>query len=178
MVFDIGGHRGDFASNVYAKYGCEIHVLEPLSDLYNIIQSRFAYAPTVHTYPFGISDFSQEVEMMVDDNASSVYKTGGKRAIVQLMEMEYVMNQLSVRDIDLVKINIEGGEFPLLAHCVKNQLVSKMKNIQVQFHIFVDDATSKREALQRQLSDTHELTYDYPFVWENWKLKTSIKANE
>ena len=44
-------------------------------------------------------------------------------------------------------------------------------NIQVQFHDFVLDAESRMKSIQADLRKTHELTYQYDFVWENWKLK-------
>lgn len=172
LVFDIGGFRGDFASAIHERYGCEIHVFEPISGFYNSIKSRFEHKPLVHTHPFGVSELSQQVEIKVDHDTSSIYKSEGKREVIQLTEIGEIMDQLSVENINLVKINIEGGEYSLLEHCLKNQLVSKMENIQVQFHTFMDDATSKRKDLQRQLSDTHELTYNYAFIWENWKRKT------
>ena len=70
-----------------------------------------------------------------------------------------------------MKINIEGGEFDLLDQLIKSKLVTRIDNIQVQFHNFFDNSKDRREGIRKQLKQTHYLTYDYYFVWENWKLK-------
>jgi hypothetical protein len=41
----------------------------------------------------------------------------------------------------------------------------------VQFHEFVDDAARQRSELRRQLEHTHEESWCYEFVWENWSRK-------
>ena len=51
-------------------------------------------------------------------------------------------------------------------------MISIFKNIQVQFHDFIiQNAEERMINIQRKLELTHELTYQYVFVWENWKLK-------
>jgi hypothetical protein len=49
-------------------------------------------------------------------------------------------------------------------------ITAKCRDIQVQFHDFVPDAEIRRDEIRRALSATHHLTYDYPFVWENWRI--------
>jgi hypothetical protein len=41
----------------------------------------------------------------------------------------------------------------------------------VQFHDFVPNAEPRMRQIQQALAETHELTYAYPFVWENWRRK-------
>ena len=71
--------------------------------------------------------------------------------------------------IDLMKINIEGAEYDLLEHLIENKFVENIKDIQVQFHDFVPNAEARMKNIQAGLSKTHYLTYQYPFVWENWR---------
>jgi hypothetical protein len=47
--------------------------------------------------------------------------------------------------------------------------VRQIENIQVQFHDFVPDAEGRMQRIQEKLAQTHELTYQYLFVWENWR---------
>jgi len=76
-----------------------------------------------------------------------------------------------------MKINIEGGEYDLLSYIIGKGLHKSIKNIQVQFHK-VDGLLweVRSTSIQRQLMKTHELTWQTPFVWENWSLK--IPENE
>ena len=78
----------------------------------------------------------------------------------------------SISRIDLMKINIEGGEYDLLEHLIDSGVIGAIADVQVQFHDFVPHAEKRMEEIQRRLSETHELTWQYKFIWENWKLKT------
>lgn len=81
------------------------------------------------------------------------------------------MTKHNIEVVDLIKINIEGGEYDLLDEIIANNWLSKFKNIQVQFHDFViENPRERMEKIQKELAKTHQLTYQYDFVWENWKL--------
>jgi hypothetical protein len=58
-----------------------------------------------------------------------------------------------------------------LEHLIETEWIKKIKNIQIQFHDFVPHAEKHMKAIQEQLKKTHFLTYQYPWVWENWELK-------
>ena len=74
-----------------------------------------------------------------------------------------------------MKINIEGGEYDLLDSLISADIVQSIANIQVQFHDFlIKDAKEKMRKIQEKLSLTHEPTYQYEFVWENWKIKSDF----
>ena len=75
------------------------------------------------------------------------------------------------KKIDLMKINIEGSEYELLEHLIESGCIKKITDIQVQFHNFVPNAPEKRSELHKKLSRTHYMTYNYPWIWENWRLK-------
>ena len=79
------------------------------------------------------------------------------------------MKKHNVDQIALMKINIEGGEFPLLEHIANNNCLDLVEEYQIQFHNFVSDAGSKREKISQALEKTHNRTWCYTFVWENWK---------
>ena len=68
-------------------------------------------------------------------------------------------------------ISIEGGEYDLVKYIIDNNWMNRIDDLQIQFHSFVDDSINKRNEIRKSLSKTHELTYDYEFVWENWKRK-------
>jgi hypothetical protein len=78
------------------------------------------------------------------------------------------MDNGSVEKIDLIKINIEGGEYELLSRLIETGLIDKINNIQVQFHEVTSTSLSEMHIIQQSLSKTHKPTYQYEFVWENW----------
>ena len=81
------------------------------------------------------------------------------------------LNKEGINKIDLIKINIEGGEYPLLKRMIETNIIEKCNDIQVQFHNFYPNAITLRNEIRDSLQKTHFLTYDYPFVWENWRKK-------
>ena len=73
-----------------------------------------------------------------------------------------------------MKINVEGAEYPILKNLIETNSIIKIKNIQVQFHLFNDEENSDYELISKELSKTHKLTWRFPFVWENGELKNEI----
>src|SRR5947209_19219821 len=47
VVFDVGGFEGQWASDLFARYCCHIHLFEPVPAYADRIRSRFARNPKV-----------------------------------------------------------------------------------------------------------------------------------
>ncbi|CAD7803923.1 hypothetical protein CHRY9390_01150 [Chryseobacterium aquaeductus] len=171
-VFDIGGYKGEFARDIFCKYQSNIYVFEPLKEFYEICVKRFIKNKKIHCYNFGLADKSFDTEINISDNASSIFNVEGAKTKIRLESIVNFIQTNQIDVIDLMKINIEGGEYDLLESLIENKLIHKFKNIQVQFHDFVIENPRERMVkIQKELSKTHSLTYQYDFVWENWKLK-------
>jgi FkbM family methyltransferase len=171
LVFDLGGYEGQWTSDIFSKYLCEIHVFEPSKRFAENIQKRFAYNPKVIVHPFGLSSKTEKVELSIAGDASStINKQNLSIEQIQLIAAFDFFNENKINNIDLMKINIEGGEFDLLKHLIDNNFIAKIKNIQVQFHCFVPNAEEKLNEIYQNLQKTHKLTYHYKYVWENWEL--------
>jgi FkbM family methyltransferase len=170
VVFDVGGYRGDWAREIYRKYKCHIEVFEPVKEFIKILRREFAGNNKVNIHPFGLAGKTEEVEISLDEASSSTFKSGKSKERIKLVDASKFIGE-SYNHIDLMKINIEGGEYSLLDDLIKSGLIKNIENIQVQFHDFVPNAFKKRMRLHEKLSGTHELTYNYPWVWENWRLK-------
>ena len=86
--------------------------------------------------------------------------------------MDNILNEWNLTDVDLLQINIEGEEYPLLEYMLKHDLVKYFKNIQIQFHYIgmSGDVIDRREKIQQGLVDNgFTQSYNYEFVWESWK---------
>jgi hypothetical protein len=70
-----------------------------------------------------------------------------------------------------MKINIEGAEFAVLSDLISSGLISKIENIQVQFHEFFQNSWKLRDQIRLELGKTHQESWNYPFVWESWARK-------
>lgn len=171
IVFDLGGYEGEFAQKIYDDYGCYLYIFEPVKEYYEFIVERFKNNNKVKVYNFGLSDKDEIVNISLNDNETSVFLPEGDKQKISLKSASSFINSEDIDTIDLLKINIEGGEFSVLPNLIENNNISNINNLQVQFHNFIDDAENLRAKIRNDLSQTHELTYDYFFVWENWKKK-------
>lgn len=176
VVFDLGGHEGNFASAIHDKYGCTVYVFEPIPAFYERIRHRFEFNPKVKPFCVALGDRTAVETIVVAGEASSLFGVGGERIAVQLQRAVDFIAQSGLRRIALVKINIEGAEYPLLEDLLAHGDITIFDDIQIQFHDFViPDAKERMSRIQAQLSETHELTYQYEFVWENWRRKRQAR---
>jgi len=171
IVFDLGGYHGDWTAHIFCKYGCFVHIFEPVQKFVDIIQKRFNNNKKIILHSYGIAEKDKTVSITLDEDASSVIKSSEKTEEVKLVDTVKFFNEFNIERIDLIKINIEGGEYDLLEYLIETGLIARIKNIQVQFHEFVPNAKKRMNNIQKKLSKTHELTYQFEFVWENWGLK-------
>ncbi len=172
IVFDLGGFKGEFAAAIYNKYQSTIYVFEPIQSFYNIIKQQFADSPKIEAYQYGLAGQDQTMQISLTDNSSSVYIKSKLTETIQLKSIIDFIKTNNIDHIDLIKINIEGGEYDVLEALIEHNMLPLFTDLQIQFHDFIiPNATERMKKIQAELSKTHQLTYQYEFVWENWTLK-------
>ena len=169
VVLDLGGYEGQWASDIYSRYCCSLHVFEPVRAYAENIKRRFAKNAHIQVNSFGLGPADMEIRIGLSNDGSSVFQRATQTEQGRLVEAKAFFDENGITQVDLMKINIEGGEYELLEHLLDTGLAAKISNIQVQFHDFVPNAEARMKAIQERLSKTHFLTYQYEFVWENWK---------
>jgi FkbM family methyltransferase len=174
IVLDLGGYEGQWASDIFSRYACQIIVFEPIDSYAVKIQKRFSSNNKIEVckYGLGASSRSETINIAADGSSvfSKVQNISGVEKI-QILDVKEWIEERGFGHIDLVKINIEGGEYELLERLIELNLVGIIDNIQVQFHAVADDSELRMDTIQRKLSETHQLSYQYKFVWENWSIK-------
>ncbi|MGY3802544.1 FkbM family methyltransferase [Pigmentibacter ruber] len=168
VVFDLGGYEGQFASDIYSKYLCHVYVFEPIKKYYEGIQARFSRNKKIHIYNFGISNADKETTFGLLEDGTSEFKNVGKKESVILKSFEHFIKENNIEKIDLLKVNIEGGEYELFLN-MPHSILDKIKHIQIQFHDFFADSEQKMNEIHKKFSETHQLEWQYKFVWESWK---------
>lgn len=171
VVFDLGGYKGQWASDIFSKYCCNVYVFEPVMAFYETIKKRFQHNKKIRTFPFGLAEENKKVLLSVDKDRSSMFKGSDEGEAIVLHSFKEFLGTHQIRNIDLIKINIEGAEYDLLDFIIEEGLQTRISNIQVQFHDFVPDAEKRIKGIQKMLETTHEVTWQYPFVWENWRIR-------
>lgn len=177
VVFDVGGYEGHWASDIFGRFCCTIYIFEPVKHFADGIAKRFERNKKIHSQRVGLAGESKSLSITVDAYASSTFKGRGESQIIELMDAVQFIDQHNIPRIDLMKVNIEGGEYELLERLIDTGYIERVTDLQVQFHDFVPDAETRMHGIQEKLRKTHATTYQYPFVWENWRLKQSTLTN-
>jgi len=173
IVFDLGGYHGDFAEAVYKKFGCKVFIFEPVPDFHLKCVERFRGNRNIHCLNYGLSSSDGFLDISLAENASSfaLNKKQGLTKRVQVRSIVDCIKELGIDRIDLIKINIEGGEFDVLPAIIQSGDITKIKYLQIQFHNFIVNAFQRREDIRVGLAITHDEMWNYDFVWESWKIK-------
>lgn len=172
IVFDLGGYHGNWAAEIFCKYGCFVHIFEPAQNFTEIIKNKFIKNKKIFIHQCGLSNSNTTANLSFGEDASSTFaKSDNKTEEIKLVDAMEFFKENNISKIDLMKINIEGGEYDLLEYLIETGYIAQISNIQVQFHDFAPNAIERMKTIQQKLQETHSLTYQYEFVWENWQLK-------
>ena len=174
VVVDAGGYVGQFADDIHKRYQSTVYVLEPLENLHYGIVSRFRFNSKIVPCNFALGNKNCEMSISIDidnDSNSMYIDDTEKKETIKCVDVKDFLNEYNITHIDLFKINIEGGEFDLLERMIELDLINKVRNFQIQFHRFIPECAERRDGIQQALSKTHNLTWNYDWIWENWSLK-------
>ncbi len=176
VVYDLGGYHGDFTQAMVDKYHCYVWVFEPVPKFADSIKERFKDDPKVHVFCMGLAEKSSNEILYFDEDGSSVYKKGSHHQMkIKYYAAKKFFREHKVTNIDLMKINIEGGEYALLEHLIQTGDIKKIKNIQVQFHNIPGiHAWYRMIKIWIKLDYTHYVTWKFrPYIWENWRKRVN-----
>ena len=172
VIFDLGGYEGQWASDIFSRYRSNLFVFEPYTVYAQLISDRFSKNDKIQVFAFGLGKKDSIESLYISENSSSVFTKSNhlKKVDIQIFKAADFFYNHKIDFIDLMKVNIEGGEYDLLEGLIENGLTARIRNIQVQFHDFVPNAYERMKNIQLSLSKTHKITYQFEFVWENWEL--------
>ncbi len=173
IVIDAGGYIGDFAAEITHKFNCKIDVFEPVLEYAEKISERFISNSNIQVIQAGLGAIDKEELIGIEGLGSSVFGDNAgesaKEKIRIVSAVDYIESK-AYPVIDLMKINIEGGEFELLNSLLEHpDLMERIKYFQIQFHDFVPDAQKRRIELQQKLCKTHKQMWNFTFIWESWE---------
>lgn len=148
-VLDIGSYRREFADEIKRRYGCQVECFDALDNRAAWICNGTIKMGGQYYYTSMFDDQSPQQEFKCVDI------------------WEFLQKEVAV-----LKMNIEGAEYELMNYILFEKVAKNVKNFQIQFHLVEGmQSESDYNSIALALSDTHELTWRVPFVWENWRRK-------
>lgn len=173
VVLDLGGYKGDWTAEITQRYDARVMIFEPLLGFHQQICQRFAANPKVQPFQCGLGARDETLDMHHSADGSGAFVQGESEQ-VRILEATQFLQQHGIERIDLLKVNIEGGEYELLEHLIATGDIRKVRKLQVQFHDFVPDAIPRRARILQGLAQTHAQHWNFHFVWEEWGLKPEL----
>jgi hypothetical protein len=126
----------------------------------------------VQLFRYGLGAEDSVAHLSAAGPGSSIYAKDsplGESAEVSIRDVVAVLDELEVDQVDLMKVNIEGGEFDLFDRLIEAGRLPSIRQIMIQFHEFHPDAYRRRHRVRKALRRSHEVVWDYPWVWEMWR---------
>lgn len=171
VVLDVGGFEGNWAAEVHRQTGARVHVFEPHPGFAAAIARRFQGNPAITVHDVALGSAAGTLNLSDDGDASSSFRSAGRSVAGRVVPVADVLTAADFPRIDLVKVNIEGGEYDLLPALIQTGTIGRIGVLQVQFHLFGPDDIARREAIRAALARTHVCDWAYDFVWEQWSPK-------
>ena len=136
-VLDLGGYDGDFARGFFEHYpNAFIITFEPTPGLCKSHQGNWLVIGKAAWIRDGNAEFS------VCEGAhfkNSLIIPGGKKIYVETVDLVPLLKTIS---FDVIKIDIEGAEYELIEHWIKNNALKEQEfaQLSIEFHDFLDPA--------------------------------------
>jgi FkbM family methyltransferase len=156
VVIDLGANVGAFAARLLSlRRDAEVHSVEASRDTAALlaVNRRRNEAANWHCYHYAVWAKSGEVEFSQGDvTTGRRIQEGGIR--VPAITLTELLNRISEhRTIDLLKMDIEGAEGPVLVEC--RPALERVQHLIIELHPDLTDAGVCLDVLQRS----------FPTVW-------------
>ena len=176
ICLDLGAFYNDWGKKISDMYHSPtIYAFEAIPAIWNIGQENIVDYSNIRSLNYAVGKSNCEMTITMGPAlgvSSSFYiQEEGEKINVTVRDIKEVFEELNISNVDLMKLNIEGSEYDVLERLIECNLHIHIKNIQVQFHRLTDDYLNRYNNIREKLKETHELTYEFEFIWENWKLK-------
>jgi FkbM family methyltransferase len=156
-VVDVGANIG--AASVYfamAYPDAQVYALEPGSSPLSLLRQNVMSLPNVKVFPFGLHSSEKTLTLFhgksdsVESSLSSSSRTGSTNEQIRLMGAYQFLSERGIDKIDVLKIDTEGCEVPILRSL--ETYLPEVKVLYVEYHSERD-----RRLIDGILTETHVL---------------------
>jgi FkbM family methyltransferase len=175
VIVDLGANVGEF-TKVAAGIADEVHAYEPDPVTFEILKMNMAHLSNVHVHQAAVGtengecrlfrrpDF--EVNHAVASEGSSVFAshkgvTENDFVVTPQVSIETLLKQIG-RPVDIMKVDIEGAEVPVLERLFASPLVSNVRELYVETHEFaLPELAERTETLRKRARKIKGLTASF-----------------
>ena len=168
IVVDIGGYTGEWAYRIAKKYNPYLYIFEPQEWCYPVLEEVFKYHKAkIFSFGLGTETGWFPVYNNKSDGCSFEQiiagETRSSNSTLSMMEIGEIFKYIPLTDIDVMMINIEGGEFELIPHMLKQGILPKQ--LMFQCHDI-----NKIHDLVQVVKEYYTNVWDYGTPLSLWRL--------
>jgi len=171
VVFVIGAYKGISIEKLDSKYGCQIYGFEPIKEFYNYSVKKFANKKNINLFNYGLGSEDKIIKLYINGDATSEFLKKGEPEDCKIIDFMKFLDLHPMRNIDLMEMNIEGGEFDLVPYLINNNIIPRIDWLFIQYHCRSQKNTDIINEYHLEFKKTHDLIYNYSFCWERWRRK-------
>jgi FkbM family methyltransferase len=156
-IVDVGANVGATTTYFAAHYpDARVFSFEPDPISYRLLQQNTADLPNVSTFNFGLSDQDEQTSLFlgqIDPATNSLRRSflnSNEAITVFLKKPQSVFREHGIENIDILKVDTEGNEMPILR--ALEEMLPRTKVIYLEYH-----AEEDRLAMDQLLAATHIL---------------------
>jgi len=169
IVVEIGGFTGVWSTQIHNKFKCKVYAVEPIKEFYDQMVSKFKEQSNIHLLNVGVGTEDKKGVIYLSDDGSSTNVENNVPVEVEFRTLNRILEEWDIEIVDLLQMNIEGDEYTILEDMLKTGVVDRIKTLQVQFHLGIENDRERKETICEQLKARgFKIKYSYPFVWEAW----------
>jgi FkbM family methyltransferase len=170
QVIEIGGFTGVWSKKIIDKFNPNLIIVEPVPNFVYELKRNFDKNPKVNIEGVAISTSNKKMELYVNGcSTSETVKVSSRKISVDCYDINYLISKYNLSKIDLIQVNIECEEYPLIMNWIETGFLKNVKYLQVQFHTFCENYEERYETIFQGLKKIgFDINYKYDFVWESW----------
>lgn len=174
VIIEAGTHQGHWAALMSQRYFCHLYGFEPISEFWLIAQERLRFNPKIVISHCGLANFSRTEKWFIKGEMTGSFNKEGKEEeviLIDFIEWLHVMAGRLPAIIDLLAVNIEGGEYELLEAIMVHGKQTRFREILIQFHGVGATPQERQRGIREGLAKTHDLRFTDSTYWECWSLR-------
>ena len=137
VVYSVGvGYDISFDKALLQKFGCELHAFDPTDLSRQWIQTQ-KRPKGFDFHPLGLANYDGDAKFRLPPNHSVSFTpldnvAGSQEHSCQVQRLQTIMGSLGHKHLDVLKIDIEGGEYELMEDIVEE--ADKIGQLLIEFH--------------------------------------------
>jgi FkbM family methyltransferase len=162
VVVDIGANIGLFSIQVALQTpNCRVVAIEPVPECFECIKAsvRSFSLTNVEAHQLGLGRAKglarvRRAGRSLDNRLTCLAEGTNGEAPITVLSMDELFARLQLEDVELLKMDIEGGEYDVFS-TVRSSTLLQIRTIVAEFHDNICAGTL--QLLRNRLSETHDL---------------------